>query len=109
MKGGRTFHEITRSLIPELFPETADIATPKTAYEKKVETITARYYYYSTNSKELGFATTEDILKRLEDEFFVSAYWITNIIKNNTSVIQQLREQKPKKDYFKIKWAHLVW
>jgi DICT domain-containing protein len=107
-KGKRTFHLLTKEHLPELFND-QEKENDISAYNKKVAAIIARYYYYTTNAVALGIGTTDKVLAKLEEEFFISSYQITQILQKNSSQIQELRNQKPDKNYFKTKWSHLVW
>jgi|GEM_PF-3064658 len=93
----------------ELFPEDAVAAThdhDNSAYEDKVQAICARYVYYK-QQRLPNLVTYDQILKKLEREFWLSSKQITNIICSNPKKVEEAKEKK--KEWFRINWAHLVW
>lgn len=103
MRGKHTLKKVSHLINPEqmpLFPQPAETSL----YEEKVKLIIARYYYFNTQNMR-----SEDILLKLQAEFFISTARIADIISERIPEIQALRKDAPKKDFFKIKWAHLVW
>lgn len=105
LRGKRKLKDISTSVAPELFQETKEEIV-LSDYEKKVELLTARYYYYLAVNKQGNIVL---ILEKLQKEFFISSNQITNIIEKNTDSIKQLRAIAPKPDWFKSKWSHIVW
>jgi hypothetical protein len=104
MRGTDKLKAISLGLFPDLEAQEPD-AENKTLYEEKKKAICARYYYYICSKQ----GTYEDILQKLEKEFYISSRRIADIIGNETNTIAELREQKPQKSWFKSTFAHLVW
>jgi len=103
MRGKHLIKQISDEIIPQappaLFPE------DKTLNDKRNELLIARYYFYLSERKH----TTDMILLKLQEEFFISTGRITDILKEKTPAIQELRKQKPEKAWYRQLAAHFVW
>lgn len=102
MRGKRVIQQVAAAINKEqgsLFPE------PKTSlYEEKVKLLIARYYHY--NEQQIKY---DQILLKLQDEFFISTGRIADIISERVEDVKELRERKPEKKWFATQWAHLIW
>lgn len=102
-RGKRKFQALNNSILPEtqaaLFPQ-----LPTNHYEEKVELLIARYTFYITNGTR-----RDEILSKLEKEFFISSGRISDILISKSDEIKKLQSEAPKPSWFKMKWTHLVW
>ncbi len=73
-------------------------------YEKKVEAIVARYYYFLTNHVRY-----DEMLVKLSEEFFLSTGRIADILSEKTEAVQKLRQEPPPKKWFQTNWSHIIW
>lgn len=103
MRGKHTLKKLGELLTPE---DNSTILQPSanSLYEEKCKCIAARYYYY--HSQKMNY---EDILIKLQSEFYVSTGTIATIVTRNVEEVKKLREQAPKRSWFATQWAHLIW
>ncbi len=104
LRGKRKIKAITAVMATS---EQEDIISPKESrslYDEKVKLLTARYYYYNNKLKNY-----EKVLQMLEKEFFISTGRIADIIAKQIPVLHALRDQAPKREWFKTNWRHLTW
>ena len=103
-RGKHRLKAISRAIAPEQYTKTAATERPAKLYAEKVRLVAARYYYYTTLSKNY-----EEILRMLEQEFFISSGRITDIIEQQIPALKVLRKQAPDKQWFRKQWGHLKW
>lgn len=89
-----------------ILPQVSEETQTASLYDDKIELLVARYYYLRTVEKS---ASNEEILVRMRAEFFISTNYIAILLSKHVGQIQQLRKEAPKKEWFRMKWAHLVW
>lgn len=63
-------------------------------------------YFYLGETTGLRY---ELLVKRVAQEFFLSAVTVPEIINDNLDKLLQLKKAKPGKKYFQEKWQHLAW
>lgn len=102
MRGKHTLKRLGETIAPHTVLQAAP--AEKTAFEKKVELMVARYYYYNTQGLHY-----DKILEKLSDEFFLSTGRVADILVSKTEEIKKLRQTQPQKSWFATKWTHLLW
>lgn len=102
MRGKHTLKRLGESI--ELPAVVAAPTAEKSAHEKKVELMVARYYFYTTQQYAY-----DKILEKLASEFFLSTGRVADILVSKTEEIKKLRQTQPQKSWFATKWTHLLW
>lgn len=72
---------------------------------KRNECVVARYFYYGY----LKHKCFEDILKLLVLEFFLSPTTVCQVVKDNSTQLQILKEKAPTVHFFQRRWPNLKW
>jgi hypothetical protein len=72
---------------------------------KRNECLLARYYYYG-HFREKSY---EETISLLVAEFYLSPITIVNIVLENTTYLQMLKDKAKALSYFNFRWEHLKW
>ena len=102
-RGKQKLKQLSATIQPEqvtLFPPPEET----NLYDEKVKLLCHRYCFYLTNT-----AKRDEILNKLSKEFFISTGRIADILVEQTDTIKAIRTEAPKKSWFQMQWAHLVW
>lgn len=73
--------------------------------DKRDEALVARYYYYA----ELKRNRFDDCLMALENEFFLSAGYIGELVTKNVPVLKKLIDEKPTAKQLRKKYPFYNW
>lgn len=65
-----------------------------------------RYYFIARNNPKLKY---EAIIEHIANEFFLSVHSIPDILKDNITNLQKLKQENHERGYFKRRWPHLNW
>lgn len=103
------------SLFYDLFTENAVITdNPKSQpgrgrsedlIVQRNELLLNRYFYLGKHSGK----RYPDILKQLQEEFFLSEARVISLISENSDFLRKLRENPPTVQQLKSKWEHIKW
>ncbi len=108
MRGKNRFKQLTKTIIPEDQPALFPVEEEISLHDKKVKLLIARYCYYITLTGPEAMIY-DNILKKLEEEFFISTGRIVDLLTENAEECNKLRKEAPKKAWYAIQWTHIVW
>jgi hypothetical protein len=109
VKGKRAFEKIAARFVPQAEINAQQEKKDKSAYEKKIEAIAARFYYYTFYMRKLGLKDTSEVLTKLSGEFYISTYQVMQIVSKNGDIVDSYREKKVTIPQLKTSFSHFVW